>query len=301
MNNGDLITHINTHTVDNLCQYKHSYRDLKQMDNLDHEDKPYQSRQCEKALSHFVNVLNKQLQPLMGDFKGIQLVNPPGENLCYINATVNAFLQCTSVFNLVQSASDCELLTRLRYFVIGREVPKSTESLRAWMISKNWLQFANKQQSDPDEFIRCLFDISESLMDLFNIKSSYTYTCQVCSEVTLRNTDTCSGLQESINGSSIESIIQNNRVSTIERKCNSCQQDTNQIKQETFTSLPDILMAQAKMFSAKVSNQRIVNQNYFLLYFIIHCSSNTNIFTKVFFLNPLHIDFWEHLVRLHLV
>ncbi|CAL4114333.1 unnamed protein product, partial [Meganyctiphanes norvegica] len=67
MNTGDLITHINTHTVENLCQYKHSDRDLKQIDNLDHEDKPYQSRQCEKTLSHFVNVLNKQLQPLMGN------------------------------------------------------------------------------------------------------------------------------------------------------------------------------------------------------------------------------------------
>ncbi|CAL4081247.1 unnamed protein product, partial [Meganyctiphanes norvegica] len=181
MKNRYLTKHLKRHTAE---QPKHSERDLEQINYLDPGDKPYQSRQCEKASSSFVNVLNEQLQPLMVNLKGIELLNPPGENLCYINATVNAFLQCTSVFNLVQSDSDCELLTRLRYFVIGREVPKSTESLRAWMISKNWLQFANKQQNDPDEFIRCLFDISESLMDLFNIKSSYTYTCQVCSEVT---------------------------------------------------------------------------------------------------------------------
>ncbi|CAL4064970.1 unnamed protein product, partial [Meganyctiphanes norvegica] len=87
-----------------------------------------------------------------------------------------------------------------------------------------------------------------------------SYTCQVSSEVTLRNTDTCSGLQESINGSSIETIIQNNRVSTIERKCNSCQQDTNQIKQETFTTLPDTLVVQAKRFNAGISNQGFFNQ-----------------------------------------
>ncbi|CAL4144062.1 unnamed protein product [Meganyctiphanes norvegica] len=99
-------------------------------------------------------------------------------------------------------------------------------------------------------------------MDLFNIKSSYTYTCQVCSEVTIRNTATCSGLQESINGSSIETIIINNRVRTIERKCNSCQQDTNQIKREEFSSLPDILMVQAKRFSSyrTGTNQSFVKQ-----------------------------------------
>ena len=48
-------------------------------------------------------MLHKQTQHEHITFKGIKLVNPPGENLCYINATVNAILNCKSVMNLVQS------------------------------------------------------------------------------------------------------------------------------------------------------------------------------------------------------
>ena len=47
-------------------------------------------------------VLHKQTQHEHITFKGIKLVNPPGENLCYINTTVNAFLNWQSVMNLVQ-------------------------------------------------------------------------------------------------------------------------------------------------------------------------------------------------------
>ena len=47
-------------------------------------------------------MLHKQTQHEHITFKGIKLVNPPGENLCYINTTVNAFLNWQSVMNLVQ-------------------------------------------------------------------------------------------------------------------------------------------------------------------------------------------------------
>ena len=66
-------------------------------------EKPYLCRKCEKYFSGIQPVLHKQTQHEHITFKGIKLVNPPGENLCYINATVNAFLNCKSVMNLVQS------------------------------------------------------------------------------------------------------------------------------------------------------------------------------------------------------
>ncbi|CAL4144063.1 unnamed protein product [Meganyctiphanes norvegica] len=318
--NSDLNRHLETHTGKKPYQCGHCNKAfanniilIRHLENCNGE-KPYQCSHCNKAFTtncghkrHMKSHSDEKLfeckiceqsisrnTDLFSNFK-----THTGENLyqcneilfsnfCYINATVNAFLQCTSVRNLLQSASECKLLVRLRYLVNGSEVPKNTESLREWLITKNWLQFAIKQHNNPEEFIRCFFDLSETLMDLFNIKSSYTYTCQVCSEVTFRNTATCSGLQESIIGNSIETIIQNNRVGTIERKCNSCQQDTNQIKQETFTSLPDILMVQAKRFNQSFANPKnwsLINPNneiiltnikYIIKSVIVHCGKVSN-------------------------
>ena len=65
-------------------------------------EKPYLCRKCEKYFSGIQSVLHKQTQHEHITFKGIKLVNPPGENLCYINTTVNAFLNWQSVMNLVQ-------------------------------------------------------------------------------------------------------------------------------------------------------------------------------------------------------
>ena len=48
---------------------------------------------CEKYFSVIQPALHMQNQDEPITFKGIKLVNPPGENLFYINATVNAFFK----------------------------------------------------------------------------------------------------------------------------------------------------------------------------------------------------------------
>ena len=55
-------------------------------------------------------------------FKGIKLVNPPGENLFYINATVNAFLKCKSIMYLVQSNLNCYSPQTMYFRLLGRQV-----------------------------------------------------------------------------------------------------------------------------------------------------------------------------------
>ena len=55
-------------------------------------------------------------------FKGIKLVNPPGENLFYINATVNAFLKCKSIMYLVQSNLNCYSPQTMYFRLLRRQV-----------------------------------------------------------------------------------------------------------------------------------------------------------------------------------
>ena len=60
-------------------------------------------RKCEKNLSDIQPIMQNQTHYEPHIFKGIKFVNNYRKNLCYINATVNAFLNCKSVMNLVQS------------------------------------------------------------------------------------------------------------------------------------------------------------------------------------------------------
>ena len=62
---------------------------------------PYLCRQCDKTFQGMLPALHKQTQHEVIIFKGIKLINPTGKNLCYINAPVNAFLNCTTIMNLV--------------------------------------------------------------------------------------------------------------------------------------------------------------------------------------------------------
>ena len=131
-----------------------------------------------------VSILDKESHSEINHFKGIRFVNPLGENLCYINAGINAFLCCANVMSLVQSAIKCEVITRLRYLINGNEFFKSAEAFRELMISKNLFQFGNNTQMDVDEFIRCFLNISEPLSNLFKINMLLTFTCQECFELT---------------------------------------------------------------------------------------------------------------------
>ena len=172
---------------------------------------------------------NNQFQSKIINFTGIRLVNPPCEHLCYMNASVNGFLNCKYIMNLVKSASECDVINRLKYLVNGSGDQKSTERLREWLIVKGLKQFEGKHQMDADEFIRCLFQYSEPLTDLCKLYVASTNTCNVCSELT-RTTDTCIGLQEPISGDSINDIIQNNRMGFIQSYCNKCKKNTEQLK-----------------------------------------------------------------------
>ena len=70
----------------------------------------------------------------------MKLINPTGKNLCYINAPVKAFLNCTAVMNLIQYNWECEVIDELRFLVNGNEVSRSTESLRDLLIINNYNQ-----------------------------------------------------------------------------------------------------------------------------------------------------------------
>ena len=148
--------------------------------------------------------MQHQYEPIT--FKGIKLVNTPGEILCYINATVNAFLKCKSIMNLVQSNINCNVINILR-LIYNNEIHNGPECLRNLLINNGHEQFNNKDQMDPYEFMRFLLEFSQSLTDICNITITYTDTCIACSEVTQVNND-CVGVHVSINDNySIESII----------------------------------------------------------------------------------------------
>ena len=122
---------------------------------------------CNKTEKHSTHETNS----VDNSFKGIRFSNLPGDNLCYINSTINSLLSCKSVMTLVNSDLDCEIINKLRYWNNMKGVIHSTETLREMLIRNKLHQFANNIQSDPEELIRCLFDISEPLRNLFlNLK-----------------------------------------------------------------------------------------------------------------------------------
>ena len=127
--------------------------------------------------------------------------------MCYINAPVKAFLNCTAVMNLIQSNLECEVIDELRFLVNGNEVSRSTESLHDLLIMNNYNQFKNNLQMDPDEFIRCFLDLSKSLTDICTINVDIKYTCNVCCKVTHTSNAVYIALQAPIMGNSIIKIL----------------------------------------------------------------------------------------------
>ena len=107
---------------------------------------------------------------------------------------------------------------------------------------------------DVDDFIRCMLQLSAPLIHLFKINVASTYTCQECFDFTCRNIDIRIGLSDSVTSNSIKNIIKNNRTSFVQFDCNTCKDTTNHIQRETFISLPDVLMIQAKRFEARIAS-----------------------------------------------
>ena len=198
--NSNFIIHMRAHTGErsyqcNQCDMTFSDNDILKKHIRTHKN----------YISVIQPVLHMQHQYEPITFKGIKLVNPPGENLCYINATVNAFLKCKSIMNLVQSNLNCYVINILRC-IHNNELSNGPEYLRNLLIANGHDQFNNKDQMDPDEFMRFLLELSQSLTDICNITITYTDTCIACSEVSQVSND-CVGVHASINDDSIESII----------------------------------------------------------------------------------------------
>ena len=284
-------------------------------------NKSCECRQCEKAFAHIEmcyitekpdtcdGVVFKNLS--LDDsktFNGIKFKNYPENNLCYVNSTINGLLNCKSLMHLVNSNVNCEIMNEIRYWVNLSELSHSTETLRELVINKGKVLFSNKVQSDPAEFIQCLFDISKPLEKLFQFNCIYSYKClgDGCSDITYSTDININGLQECMEADinicglqecmediSLSSILQNNRVAYVHSYCDKCNKDCDKIKTEIIKSLPEILMVQLKRFgltevdgvehSYKLHNDIepdkeliINNTKYFLRSIITHLGEATN-------------------------
>ena len=84
-------------------------------------DQSLQCRKCEKIFAQINLCLDKgkELTPdinIFNDdsFKGIRFTNHPGQNLCYLNAAINALINCKSVRILVNSDLQCEIINTFK-------------------------------------------------------------------------------------------------------------------------------------------------------------------------------------------
>ena len=230
---------------------------------INHGDKQHNCRQCEKAFAqinmchnsdyrfmHDISVSENHFPSETEFFNGIKFTNNAGDNLCYINATINGLLNCRTAMHLINSDAEGDVINTIKYCVNIR----NNIHCRNMVISRGNIQFENNVQSDPDEFIRCLFDLSQPLKNLFQFNVNTSFVCSICSDITYQDAVNCLGLQECMNGISISSIIQNNRVSDVDSHCNRCDVNTKKCKRELFSSLPKILMVQLKRFETHVIN-----------------------------------------------
>ena len=114
--------------------------------------KPHHCRKCEKNFAQ-INECHKteiNLTPnnnvLNNTFKGIRFINPKDHNLCYLNSTINSFLNCQNVLNLVNSDLDCKLIKMIKPLLNKSNVICTTGSLCDFLISNNYIQFSDNSQ-----------------------------------------------------------------------------------------------------------------------------------------------------------
>ena len=233
---------------------KQCEKTLVQMSLCNCADKPHKCRKCERNFSQINLCHNSENKPksditgLNDSFKGLRFINPQGHNLCYVNATVNSLLNCRNALNVVKSDLECVVIKKIKFWVNSSDATCSTRSLRDLLIGNNFKQFLNYAQSDPDDFIRCLFEISEPLKNLFKFEMLTSYECQKCFDKSYNNVEHFFGLNEAIKGTSIVDIIRNNRETSVESFCNICNTNVTKTKKESFTSSPEILMIQLQRF-----------------------------------------------------
>ena len=203
-------------------------------------NQPYMCRKCEMVLFNTKTIVQSPIHHQTLAFKGLKLDNEPGENLCYINATVNAMLNCQSVMNLVTSDLHFQVIDKLRFLVKSKQTYGCTESIREFLITNNLNQFKHKSQMDPDEFLRFLIPLSDPLANICTIYGQQTMTCDVCSIVSKTST-THIGLHLTLSNrdNTIKNIIENNMDSSFAATCSNCNKHTN-ICKESFIYLPDI-------------------------------------------------------------
>ena len=138
-------------------------------------------------------------------FKGIKFNNQ--SNLCYVNTTINALFNCKSIINLIETNKNCEVINKLKYWINNSDNTHCTESLRELVIRNGYGQFSNKVQSDPDEFMGSLLQISKALKNIFDFHVVKQFHCLTCNDIT-RIIEPFTSLKDDINDIFISSILQ---------------------------------------------------------------------------------------------
>ena len=194
-----------------------------------------------------------QNQPLPKCFDGLPLQNGLGENLCYINSTINALGNCAT-FDGKILASDVQsspLLKELHQLLSGQS--KSTNNLRK-MVGKDNPAFANTDQQDAHDFFMALLKTLPGLANLFQFTSKQTATCLKCNFLTEMPdaTDTTFGVQT--NAPNIGSLVDSELVRQISKKCICSENDQLHEFRTTITSSSDLFFIQTGRCSDDRSN-----------------------------------------------
>ena len=205
---------------------------------------PEESTVDQQANIEYQRIINVLEHPHEFDnicFKGIKFVNTSIEvailNLCYINAIVNGLLNFKCMIHLIKITENCDVIDKFKHWIINKDDTNCTESLRDLVIRKGYVQFSNKVQSDPDEFMCSLLQISNPLKTLFTFDVLKQVKCDKCNDISC-HIEPFSSLNVVINDKSISKILEKNRVSNVTSLCNVCKVDCKKTVTEIFCSFP---------------------------------------------------------------
>ena len=100
-------------------------------------------------------------------YNGIPFENAFQQNICFINSTINAFLNCKCIMQLLNSEQNCQLINEMKQCLIYKGNKYSTLNIQDLLIAHNTDAFARGRQCDPTELIATLFNLSKTLKSLF--------------------------------------------------------------------------------------------------------------------------------------
>ena len=184
-------------------------------------------------------------------YNGIPFENRLSQNICFINSTMSAFLNCKSIMDLLNTAQNCELINEMKQCLISKDNTHSTENIQDFLIRHNIQGFEKGVQGDPTELIGTLVDLSEALKKPIAFKTHNKIKCTECPQESpeisyTREIDVYS-INDAINKTSVDENIKFNRFEPeLYAYCVKCDRDTKKEKTEIFTSLPQILMVTVK-------------------------------------------------------